>query len=186
MSTMKDFIPEELRLIEISLQSVSEAFLRLFRGTRLVRQGMHFVFDARQRIFVPQPKDQGLTLKLSSGGQITMIIFDGALVHSAERFLGGATGVRPLGAMAISHEFGHVVAFKTGAKAKFNRFVREEGILPFTRYAEGEPEKEFFEEAFFLYSMDPEWLKANQPKVFQWFEAMIKELETESAKTKRR
>ena len=172
LSTMKDFSPEELKLIEISLQSMSETFLRLFRGTRLVRQGMHFAFDPRQRIFVPQPKTQGMTLKIASGGQITMIIFDGALVHSAERFLGGATGVRPLGAMAISHEFGHVVAFKTGAKARFNRFVREEGIGPFTRYAEENPEKEFFEEAFFLYSMDPEWLKANQPKVFQWFEAM--------------
>jgi hypothetical protein len=66
----------------------------------------------------------------------------------------------------------------------FNKFVKNEGIQPFTSYAVREPETEFFAEAFYLYHTDPEWLKSSHPKVFDWFEALSKNSEKKPLKSK--
>ena len=169
---LKHFTPEELKLAEISLESMSENILRQLKETRLVRQDTHIVFNKTSRKFEPRPKDQGVTV--TSGQQNTVVIFDAAGEHASVRFLGGAAGVRPIDIMTFTHELGHVVANRAGAIAIFNKFVKDEGILPFTPYALKDPNVEFFAEAFFLYNTDPEWLKSSHPKVFDWFEVLSK------------
>jgi hypothetical protein len=184
LSDFKTFKPEELKLAEISLETMSDNFLRLLKETRLVRKKMHIDIDIGTGKFVFLPRVGGITVKLSSSSENTVVIFDQALEHADDRFLGGANGVRPIAAMTVTHEFGHVVENATGAKAKFNKLVKDEGIQPFTPYTLKDPEKEFFAEAFFLYNTEPEWLKTSQPKVFDFFEAMTADLEKKEAKKK--
>ena len=184
LSDFKTFKPEELKLAEISLETMSDNFLRLLKETRLVRKKMHVDIDKGTGKFVFLPLVGGITVKVSSSSENTVVIFDKALEHADERFLGGANGVRPIAAMTVTHEFGHVVESATGAKAKFNKLVKDEGIQPFTPSMLNDVEKEFFAEAFFLYNTEPEWLKASQPKVFDFLEAMNAELEKKEAKKK--
>lgn len=78
----------------------------------------------------------------------------------------------PGGGMTFTHELGHVVAAKGGILAAFNKFVKDNGIQPFTPYAAQDLKIEFFPEAFYLFETDPEWLKSSHPDVFQWFETL--------------
>jgi hypothetical protein len=186
LNQVKNFAPEELQLLEIALETLSDSFLGQLRETRLVRQAIHIAFDKAQRKYVAYPKNQGVTTKLSTSSKNTVVIFDAAMDRSTERFLGGAPGVRPASIMTFTHEFGHAIAYKTRAAAEFNQFVKDEGITPFTPYAAKDPAQEFFAEAFFLYSSDPEWLKSSQPKVFAWFEALSAKLGQPAVKSKSR
>jgi hypothetical protein len=170
LDNLKNFTAEELKLAEISLQPLSENVLHQLEQTRLVRQTAHIIFNAKDRTFDLRPNTQGFTV--SVGKKSTVLIFDA--MKAPVRFLGGATGVRPGDVMTFTHELGHVVGFKAGAAAVFNKFVKDEGIQPFTPYAIRDPESEFFAEAFYLYHTDPEWLKSSHPKVFDWFEALSK------------
>jgi hypothetical protein len=169
---LKRFTPEELKLAEISMESMSENILLQLKETRLVRQDAHIVFNKTSRKFEPHPKDQGVTITV--GPQNTVVVFNAAWEHASLRFLGGAAGVRPFEVMTFTHELGHVLANRAGAIAVFNKFVKDEGIQPFTPYALKDPKVEFFAEAFFLYNTDSEWLKSSHPKVFDWFEVLSK------------
>jgi hypothetical protein len=107
-------------------------------------------------------------------------MLDAAFAGAGERFLGSIADLRPVSAMTFAHELGHLVSFTTGAAEKFNKFVKDEGIKPFTPYAaadaQGGTQQEFFAEAFFLFATDPEWLKSSHPKVFAWFETFNAQL----------
>ncbi|MFH1807309.1 MAG: hypothetical protein ABIJ09_01090 [Pseudomonadota bacterium] len=52
----------------------------------------------------------------------------------------------------------------------FSKYVKDNKILPFTDYAAKEGAQEFYAEAYSLYRTDPQWMKANSPKLFEYFE----------------
>lgn len=57
-------------------------------------------------------------------------------------------------------------------KDSFQALVKAKKIKPVTWYAASKPIDEFFPEAFTLYIGDPEWLRANRPDLFRWFETI--------------
>ena len=95
------------------------------------------------------------------------MIYDAAL-PPATRFVGGRApdgrlyAYAPL-AQVLAHEFGHVVAQRSSLEGRFNEWVAELSVQPFTRYAASASQQEFFPEAFALFLLDPWWLQANYP-----------------------
>lgn len=165
---LKTFTADELRLLELSVQPVSDKILSVLKETRFVRQKTR-ILAKPDGTFAPRPDVQGDTVIV--GRDTTIIICDAAMSGSL-RFTGGASGVLPGGTMTLTHELGHVVGWKTGALARFNAFVRAAGIKPFTPYAARQPDTEFFAEAFYLYHTDPQWLQSSHRQVFEWLDTL--------------
>lgn len=173
---LKDFLPKELQLLEISLETMARKILDLLKATRMVRQKVAIEIQP-DKTFKEEPKWGGFAL--TKGTNKTVIIFDRASSEPS-RFIGGAgegPGVLPATAETYTHELGHLIG-KPAVQKKFEAFVAKNNIKPFTKYskesvAEGKP-KEFFAEAFQMYQMDPEWMLTNYPLLHAWFETLAK------------
>jgi hypothetical protein len=165
---VKIFDKDELRILELSLETLSDAILPTLKGVQMVRQ---------EAEIGPKTSDglttDGLTLRDGK----TVIIYDNAFASDAHLFIGGTGRVLPSSVETYTHEFGHVVSSTPGVKKAFLDFVTKHHIKPVTWYAEhppkGEsPQEEYFPEAFALYNTDPEWMKTNLPDLFGWFEKL--------------
>jgi hypothetical protein len=160
----KNFVPDELRLAELALQTLTETVLNLLRFVRIGRKQTSRKADGTATSYGGET--------FWNGSNKTVVIYDTGMTEKASAFRGGAEGVNLPQAMLITHEFGHVMQPMTGAKPAFDRFVAKQGIRPFTHYAEENPDKEFFAEAFAIYQTDPEWLRRNHFSVYQWFDTL--------------
>jgi hypothetical protein len=158
---MKAYEPRELRFLEGVLETATRAILAKLRGLRMARQQVYIKAEN-------EPPDRRAGNTFTTGGDRTVVLYDLAFEERGALFLGGREGVLPQEAETVVHELGHVVG-GTAIKKQFDKFVEKEGIKPFTRYAAEFPEREFFAEAFQLYQTDPEWLRTNVPKLFDWF-----------------
>lgn len=159
-SDNKDFTSDELKLVELSLQTLTEKVLSLLRYVRLGRKKTHREADGTAGTY------GGQTFR--NGSSRTIVMYDNGMRASASAFRGGPEGVNVPQAMLITHEVGHVMQARTNGKAAFDKFVKAAGIRPFTHYAESKPDSEFFPEAFAIYQTDPEWLRRNHFTVYQW------------------
>jgi Domain of unknown function (DUF4157) len=166
---MKDYEARELRFLEGVLETATHAVLAKLRGLRMARQ--------RSYIKVKEEPSEEVALRagttFTDGGDRTVVIYDRAFERPGLLFLGGTEGVLPEEAETIVHELGHVVG-GTAIKKRFDEFVKKEGIKPFTHYAAKHPETEFFAEAFQLYQTDPEWMRTNLPRLFDWFQVLAR------------
>jgi hypothetical protein len=163
---MKDYEARELRFLEGVLETATRAILAKLRGLRM----------ARQRVYIKaenEPQEERAGSTFTNGGDRTVVLYDPAFQGRGALFLGGKEGVLPEEAETIVHELGHVVG-GSAIKKQFDKFVKKEGIKPFTHYAADFPEREFFAEAFQLYQTDPEWMRVNLSKLFDWFEALAR------------
>jgi hypothetical protein len=158
----KDFTPDELRLAELSLQTLTETILKLLHYVRLGRKN-HREVDGTIGPYGGQT--------FWNGSNKTVVMYDSGMGGNASAFRGGPEGVNVPQAMLFTHEFGHIMEPMTGAKPAFDKFVKDAGIRPFTHYAESKPTTDFFTEAFAISQTDPEWLRRNHPSVYQWFES---------------
>jgi hypothetical protein len=52
--------------------------------------------------------------------------------------------------------------------------VKKEKLETFTWYAKSDPKEEFFAESFMMFQLDPDWLSANSPKIFHFFDVLTK------------
>lgn len=158
----KDFTPDELRLAELSLQTLTETILKRLEYVRLGRKKYSRKADGTIENYGGEA---------FRNGNKTVVIYDSGIRGDASAFRGGSEGVNLPEALLFTHEFGHAIELMTGAKSAFiNKFVKKAGIRPFTYYAESKPDREFFAEAFAISQTDPEWLRRNHPDVSQWFE----------------
>jgi hypothetical protein len=177
---VKAFTEDELRTLEFALQSMSEHTLRRLRGVRLARQSQAIVRSGRRR-FAPRASQSGLTI-WNGRGDVTVLIFDRAMVGDDLLFLGGTRGTRPASTMTFAHELGHVVGEARDGGATERAFDRFVATLPrgtrdalrarFTWYAASAPGSELFPEAFALFHQDPEWMERNWPELFAWFRTL--------------
>ena len=165
---MKSFASDGLHLLEFSLQTMGEPLLTQLKTVRMTRQKVKL--DKKNRTIVPDTKHCGLTL--TQGADKTIIIFDCGMKKNNFLFVGGTQGVRERGTLLFTHELGHVIEGKNNVRAKFNAFVKKKKIKSPTAYAASNKSKEFFPEAFSLFQNDPEWMQANLPDLFQWFETL--------------
>jgi hypothetical protein len=161
----KDFVPAELKLTELSLQTLTDTIVTKLQQVRLGRKTVPRKTDGT--VDTPAAETFG------NSASRTVVMYDSAFQNAGESvFRGGVEGVNAPETMTITHEFGHAVEFQmSGLRDAFNKLVKRENIKPFTRYAAEKPEGEFFAEAFAISQTDPEWLKNNHPTVYFWFES---------------
>lgn len=159
-----DFSAEELRLAELSLQTLSDAILNLLRFVRLGRKKFGRESDGSSKPIGGQT--------FWNGSNKTVVVYDNGIGGNASAFRGGPDGVNLPQAMLFTHEFGHITESATNAKKAFDRYVAKAGIKPFTDYAESKPDTDFFAEAFAISQTDPAWLRAHHPDVYAWFETL--------------
>jgi hypothetical protein len=172
---LKRFSSAELHTLECVMEAMGDRLLQRVRDSVLIRQAA----AAEQSPFGDRAKEvtvAGHTFTWISGAEgsdaprevhSTVVIYDAAL-PPATRFVGGRAPDGRLYAYApvaqvFAHEFGHVVAQRSSLEGKFNEWVAELNVQPFTRYAASAPQQEFFPEAFALFLLDPWWLQANYP-----------------------
>jgi hypothetical protein len=176
---LRNFTSSELPILELALETMSDALVMTLKGLQMARQKARIIATGDKRTpFAPKPSETGVTL--TNGSDRTIVIFDAASANAGDLFLGGGTGpggkpaVEVETAMTYAHEIGHTIADLPGVRAKFDAFVKANNIKPMTWYAASNPPSELFPEAFALYQSDPEWLKTNWPALFNWFDALSK------------
>jgi hypothetical protein len=179
LAKLKDFTAAELPVLELTLETMSDALVATFMGLQMARQETSIEAQGgtggRPSRFVPKPDVAGTTL--IDGSYRTIIIFKAASLNDAGLFLGGlgpsgkpSTEVETT--MTFAHELGHTVANLPGVKKAFDDFVKAKKIKPVTWYAASNPPSELFPEAFALYQSDPEWLRQNWPDLSNWFDTL--------------
>jgi hypothetical protein len=205
LQELKRFEASELKTLELVLEKMSDETLSRLKGIHLTRQQVHFEWkgardakDSEKKTCKPpfeeQPNLAGIT-RSGKTGNLTITIFDAANVNLETLFVGGrgagGTGkldVEPAPAMIFAHELGHVVfeSLEKEEKDKFAAIVKGKK-MPITWYAESDPQKELFPEAFALYYSDPQWLHAKWAALYDFFDNLDKKMPPgKPAKTKPR
>jgi hypothetical protein len=177
LQDLKNFTPEELRLVELALERMSDSIVATFRGVRMVRQRALFRFipGSKPPDFEEKPEVGGDTTQ--PGTTRTIRIFDAAMRSIDALFVGS---IGPAGkpaavaepAQPIAHEFGHLIQSMPGVQKAFDALVTAKGIRPITWYAGTDPPGELFPEAFSLFYLDPVWLKENWLDLFNFFDTL--------------
>jgi hypothetical protein len=167
---MKVFQPLELKTLESVLETMRRKTLEALRGVRMIRQRLSVEVEA-DKTLKEHPERGGLTLTM--GAQKSIIIFDAGVKSDPTQFVGGKGGVLREDVLIFAHEFGHLVG-TAAIEKKFAAFVQKKNIKPITRYATEKPATESFPEAFALFQADPEWVQANLPDLYAWFEELTK------------
>jgi hypothetical protein len=176
VADLKEFLPAELRVLEVTLETMSRKVLDVMKNVRMIRQKVSIALQP-DKSFAEEPIG-GRAIAI--GGNKTVIIFDSGARTGEDptQFLGGGTsGVLPEKAGLYAHELGHLVG-TSAVQKKFDAFIAKHSIKPFTKYAKekvavGKP-NEFFAEAFQLYQTDPEWMLTNYPLLHAWFDTLAK------------
>ncbi|HJV68749.1 eCIS core domain-containing protein [Ideonella sp.] len=171
----KDFQPNELKHVERGLQTLSDPLVTLMHQVRLGRQAKALKADGTpDEETLPDGTKQGYGGKTYTNGSARSIVYYDGLLRTGQQFdfRGDAQRVNRADTHIVLHEFGHVIAGKTGAQAAFNSFVKKEGIAPFTAYAQRHPAKEFFEDAFDMFQNNPSWMLQTHPRLHRWFQLL--------------
>jgi hypothetical protein len=169
VADMKNFTPDELVILESTLETMSDSIVAGFSGIQMARQKVRLELGGTKKKpkGVPKPTEAGLSLE--DGKERSIVIFDQFKAGSDALFMGGRRAggsieVEPSSAGTLAHEFGHIVSWGPGIKEAFDKMVKTEKIETFTWYAKSDPKKEFFAESFMMFQLDPDWLSANSPK----------------------
>ena len=164
---IKDYSSFELSKLEMTLQAMSLPVLRHLKSVRMVRQ--ENFLKKKKTVYVADTMIYGYTV--NKGSDTTVLMFDSFNNSDKNLFTGGKLGVRSASTVSFAHELGHAIDYNAGIASKFNAFVKKVSIKPVSWYgATGRSEE--FPEAFAFYHSDPEWMKANLPKMFTWFETL--------------
>lgn len=177
LTGLQEFTPNELQMLEVTLERISDQLAAKFKGLRMARQkiAVELIGVTATKFAINNRAEAGVAHL--RGNDRMVIIFDSSNMNSDALFIGGSgVGGQPEIAsetfVTFAHELGHVVAATPGLKDSFQGLVKAKKIKPVTWYAASKPIDEFFPEAFTLYIGDPEWLKANRPDLFRWFETI--------------
>jgi len=184
----KDFTAAERKLLELALESVSDALLALISGVPLARQKVLIENTGTDKspVFREKPETAGVTAALTTTVTTgtstvatvdrTIVLFNRMFEGDAGQFIGDVGTVAPASLETPLHEFGHVVGGQAGIKAAFeDMFMKDKAKLktdPITWYAKKQPGKDFFAEAFALYHADPKWMETNLPQMYAWFQTL--------------
>lgn len=180
VSDTTNFTPEELITLESVLETMSDGIIASYKDLKMVRKQKEIDAVKKGKKFVPKIKeDQDAGLSLEEGTERTVIIFDRSHIEDQALFMGGSVGgrtrVESSAAGTFAHELGHIESYVSpSAKVAFDAMVKKEKIETFTWYAASKPASEFFAESFMLFQLDPEWLAANSPKIFNFFDVLSK------------
>jgi hypothetical protein len=169
-----NFSRTDLRMLELSLQTLSDAELARVRGVKMGRKTAPITRTAigYQAGLASQT---GLTLMDSSGSTSnTTILFFQGVYGNNDRLFVGSSGVNALPAVTMTfvHELGHAAGHVAGIEAAFNTWVAANPQVSPTWYSASDPANELFPEAFALYHTDPHFLCTSSPLLYAWFHAL--------------
>jgi Domain of unknown function (DUF4157) len=178
---VKDFEVDELQSLELGFEPITQALLSQMQDTRLGRQDISR-FDIDNGQVKPDKDVGGQTFSEISPPMI--ILYDTGL-RARPHVFGSASGLHLHSSRVIAHETGHVLQhlLKEPEFAELLALVEETagiGIstMPrFTGYADKEPDRESFAEAYSLFVTDPVWVQTHYPSVHAWFVKLFQELE---------
>ncbi len=170
-----NFNGTDLRMLELSLQTLSNAELIRVRGVKMGRKTAAITRTATG--YQAGPASQtGLTLTDSSGStrNTTILLFQGLHGNNGRLFVGSsaANNALPAVTMTFVHELGHAAGYTAGIEAAFNTWVAAHPQVSPTWYAASDPADELFPEAFALYHTDPRFLCNSSPLLYAWFHAL--------------
>lgn len=172
----KDFTTDELKLVELSMQTLSDPLLTQLRQLRLGRQTTALKADGTTDAeTLPDGSTAGYGgMTYQNGSDRTIVYFDGPSLSGTTRldFRGDANRVNREETNLMLHEFGHVFEKTATARDAYNAFVKKEGIPAFTPYAGRHLATESFAEAFAIYQQNPSWMLQAYPRLHQWFTAL--------------
>ena len=173
-AAQKNIIPFEsqyLKFIELSLINMSNPVIDKIRKTSIIRQ----------KVYLNNNGTRETNSGYATEDPKNIILFDTAFENDDLNFLGGKKGIKPRNNKTITHEFGHIASFQPngeeGSKqiiAIFDAFIENNNSLKaMTSYSQVK-KGEIFAEAFYLYYNDPEYLKNNHSKIFNWIDTLNK------------
>lgn len=169
-----DLDATDLKMLELSLQTLSNDDLANLRGVKMGRKTSS-IEPTSSGYQAGSATQYGLTLMNSSGSnrEITVLFFQTLYDNNDRLFRGGtAAGALPTVSMRFLHELGHATGYSAGIEAAFNTWVAANPQTAPTRYAASNPADELFPEAFALYHTDPRFLCNSAPLLYSWFDAL--------------
>ncbi len=168
-----DFTPTDLRMLELSLQTLSDDELAHLNGVKLGRKTASITRNGAN-YQAGGAGQYGLTLMDSTGGTMerTTLFFQSLYANNQSLFRGStAAGALPEVTMGILHELGHAAGYDAGIETAFTAWLAQHPQAAPTWYA-ASGTSERLPEFFALYHTDPFFVCNRYPLVYAWFEAL--------------
>jgi hypothetical protein len=168
----EDLTATDLRMLELSLQTLSDSERTRLRGLKIGRKAGSFRQGARGALVAGSAQDFGYTLQ-SATGELTTVFFQPLHAANAALFRGGsAASALPEVTMRMLHELGHATGYTAGIETAFRAWLALHPQAAPTRYAASAGGAEMFPEVWALHHTDPHFLCASAPELYAWLEAL--------------
>jgi hypothetical protein len=168
-----NFTTTDLRMLELSLQTLSDDELGNLRGVKIGRKTAS-ITRTGATYQAGSANQYGVTLMDSTGSNMerTTLYFQ-SLYANDDRLFRGSSAERALPdvAMGILHELGHALGHAAGIEAAFNTWIGQNPQAAPTWYA-ASSNAERFPEFFALYHTDPYFICTRYPLVYSWFQTL--------------
>lgn len=170
-----DLSTTDLRMLELSLQTLSNDMLPHLRGIKIGRKTSS-IKRSGSRYSAGAATQYGLTLMDSSGStrNITVLYFQSLYANNTSLFRGSsAANALPDVTMGILHELGHAAVENTPAvRTAFQAWIQSHPQTAPTWYAASSQAHELFPEVFALFHTDPHFLCNQAPLLYAWFDVV--------------
>jgi hypothetical protein len=164
----------DLRMLELSLQTLSDNTLSQLRGIKLGRKTAS-IRRTRRGYRAGSSGQYGLTLMNSSGStrNVTVLYFQPLYDNNTRLFRGNtAANALPDVTMGMLHELGHAAEEMSPAiETAFRGWLRRNRQAAPTWYA-ASSRSEMFPESFALYHTDPHFLCNQSPLLYAWLDEL--------------
>jgi hypothetical protein len=161
----------DLRMLELSLQTLTTAMLQNLQGLKMGRKTRSIRKQGNTYVS-GNPSTYGLTLWEPGTGsrEITVLYFQSLYANNDNLFRGSTAGnLLPDVTMGFLHELGHAATYRTPAiEREFNAWIGRNRQTSPTWYA-ATSAHERFPEFFALFHTDPHFLCERYRDVFTWF-----------------
>lgn len=166
----------DLRMLELALETLSDAEVSLLRGVRVGRKTSSLTREAQSyRPGGAALVGTTLTEWVGSGRETTVLYFQPLYGNDASLFRGDtAANALPDAVMNVLHELGHAIADGEGVRAAFDVWVLDHPQPPPTWYAASAPGTELLPEAFALHHTEPHFLRDHYPLLDAWLDHVAK------------
>ena len=171
-----DLDVRDLCLLELSLETLSDAEVSLLRGIRVGRKTSSLSRDAQcYRTGGAALVGTTLTEWVGADRETTVLYFQLLYRNDASLFRGDtAANALPDAVMNVLHELGHAIGDGDGLRAAFDAWVLVNPQLPPTWYAASAPSTELLPEAFALYHTERLFLRDHYPRLDAWLDHVAK------------
>ena len=167
-----EFGATDLCMLELSLQTLTDAELQHLRGVKVGRKTSSLTRDAETyRAGGATLVGTTLTDWVGPDRATTVLYFQHLYGNEASLFRGdSAANALPDAVMSVLHELGHAIGDDDGIRAAFDAWHRDHPQPGPTWYAKSAPDTELLPEAFALYHVERRFLRDNYPLLCAWLD----------------